>query len=506
MTTIATQYPFVGNIESLKGGREENQDYAGWKDTPLGLLLVVCDGMGGGPGGRTASHLAVDTIIDTLADVASHTLRDEALRYAITQANDAIYGMASATPELMGMGTTVVAMIANERSAVVAHVGDSRLYLLRRGTIAYRTADHSYVGDLVRQGTITEEQARNHPQSNMITRALGIRPSVEIEINEISFKRGDRFVLCSDGIWGSLPEPELVASLSRVMGIDELTVRMAHEVDDIGAREGGMHDNLTLAVLDTTFSSELKHAHNDEKSMVVPQDMPTTESQNPKTRVRIRYLLMLIITCAVAAAIGVAVAMFQRESNDGQKDGTKEKSTGIKGDTRHPNGNSSSDNRTVDNSDRGVNDNNVDFDNPSTDNDDSYNATSDKLHLPNGDPSIGHDNSNSSNNIFRNAIQNNQREINNSVDQIVGELNNLKQIRWTNRTYGIMRVKGIVNGLKTNIITLGRTIGSDRKAFIEGILNDLKQVPSLDWQGRPTRQLIDNANKIINKLKELKTP
>ena len=255
MATITTKYPFVGTIETRQGGRKENQDYAGFVDTPLGLLVVVCDGMGGGPGGRTASHMAINTILSVLSEVSEHTPREDGLEFAISKANDIIYSKAKETPELRGMGTTVAAILINEDSAVIAHAGDTRIYQLRKGAIVYRSTDHSFVGNLVRLKKITEEEARNHPQSNIVTRALGIRPTMEIEIEEVAFQRGDRFVICTDGVWGMMPQRDLVKSLSQVMGIVELAYKLAEEIDNIGKEAGGGHDNLTLAIVDTTFES-----------------------------------------------------------------------------------------------------------------------------------------------------------------------------------------------------------------------------------------------------------
>ena len=258
MTTILTKYPFVGSIDTRQGGRIENQDNAGYVDTPLGLLIVVCDGMGGGPGGRTASLMAVDEVLTVLSDVAEHTHREDALRFVIEKANDIIYSKAKETPELRGMGTTIAAVLINESSAIIAHAGDTRVYQLRKGTVVFRTSDHSVVANLVRQKKLTEEEARNHPQSNIITRALGIRPTVEIEFDEVSFIRGDRFVICTDGVWGMMPQCDLISSLSRMMGIEELTSLVTEEIDIMGQEKGGGHDNLTLALIDTSFDSELK--------------------------------------------------------------------------------------------------------------------------------------------------------------------------------------------------------------------------------------------------------
>lgn len=276
MTTIVTKYPFVGNVDSRQGGRDENQDFDGFIDTPLGLLLVVCDGMGGGPGGWTASHEAVNTILSLLKEVSSSTPRQQALQYAIEKANDVLYSMAKETPELRGMGTTVAAVIINEESAVIAHVGDTRIYLLRKGTIVYRSQDHSYVANLVRENKLTEEEARNHPRVNVITRALGIRPTMEVEYDEIPFQCGDRFVLCTDGIWGAMPQKDLVLNLSRPMGIEELTGQVCDEVDALGNAQGGRHDNLTLAILDPTFDSAVKKIKKSEPIAAPPEVAPST--------------------------------------------------------------------------------------------------------------------------------------------------------------------------------------------------------------------------------------
>lgn len=307
MTTITTKYPFVGSIDTRQGGRGENQDNAGFIDTPLGLLLVVCDGMGGGPGGRTASLMAVDTILNVLSDVAEHTSKADALRYAITQANEVIYSKAKDTDELRGMGTTVAALIASEDSVVIAHVGDSRIYQLRKGNIVFRSKDHSYVANLVKQGHIDEEEARQHPRANVITRALGIRPTVEPEIDEVSFLCGDRFVLCTDGIWGAMPQDRLVQNLSRAMGIKELSALVASEVDQIGFQQGGNHDNLTLAIMDATFDSTIK-----------PNRVLWEKNS---------FKIVFIILIALLLSFAVYFFMLRSDSKEEKKDNTNHERT-----------------------------------------------------------------------------------------------------------------------------------------------------------------------------------
>lgn len=314
MTTITTKYPFVGFFESKIGGRAENQDSVEFVDTPLGLLLVVCDGMGGGPAGKTASLTAVNTIIHHLEEVSATTPRDQALQFAVDKANEVIYSMAKDTPELRGMGTTVAAVIVNEQSAVIAHVGDSRIYLLRKGSVIYKSNDHSFVANLVRENKLTEEEARTHPRSNVITRALGIRPEVETEIDEIPFQRGDRFILCTDGIWGAMPQDELVKALSQVMGIAEMIAQVTEQVDILGQEAGGNHDNMTIAVLDTTFDSSVKK---------VKKNDPVTSTANevePPRQHRKRFRLLEIILMLIAMALIAALAVYVYKSFNANKD------------------------------------------------------------------------------------------------------------------------------------------------------------------------------------------
>lgn len=302
MTTITTQYPFVGSIDTKQGGRSENQDNAGFVDTPLGFLLVVCDGMGGGPGGRTASLMAVDTVLSVLAEVSERTPRKEALDFAISKANDIIYSKSNETPELRGMGTTIAAILLNEDSAVVAHAGDTRVYQLRKGNIAYRSSDHSVVANYVRQNKLTEEEARNHPQSNIVTRALGIRPSMEVEFDEISFQRGDRFVVCTDGIWGMMPERDFVQSLSRIMGIDELTTTITEEIDKIGREKGNNHDNLTIAVVDSSFDSKIKKLKKNHNAETLPAKGNWKTSKCSKYR----SFFTILLVCLASAVLTLA--------------------------------------------------------------------------------------------------------------------------------------------------------------------------------------------------------
>ena len=173
---------FIGFAESRIGGRPENQDSYGFKDTELGFLVTVCDGMGGGPGGKTASSIAVNEIITGIEEASKDEEVANIIIKAIRRANMAILEAGNQTPELQGMGSTATVLLLSEKSAFLAHAGDSRIYQIRGGKKVFRTFDHSVVFDLVKQKVITEEQARLSAQSNVITRALGVKPDLEVDV------------------------------------------------------------------------------------------------------------------------------------------------------------------------------------------------------------------------------------------------------------------------------------------------------------------------------------
>ncbi len=250
---------YVGFGESRIGGRSENQDTFGAQKTKRGFVVTVCDGMGGGPGGKTASSIAVHEIIASINEASEEEECTNILIKAVRRANIAIIGAGNEHPSLRGMGSTATVLLLTPVAAYVAHVGDSRIYQLRRGKKVFRTFDHSMVFDLVRQGVITEEQARLSAQSNVITRALGIKPDVEVDVEELPYESGDRFLLCSDGIHGTMPESELIRKVSshrNVLGavVDDI----ATFVDNYGRENGNGHDNLTLAVIEVKRDSKKK--------------------------------------------------------------------------------------------------------------------------------------------------------------------------------------------------------------------------------------------------------
>jgi serine/threonine protein phosphatase PrpC len=188
-------------------------------------LFVVADGMGGHAGGEYASALAVNTVEDVLlaspSDASAVTPAPEGsdadpveatkarLVESVRLAGARIHDWATDHPEHRGMGTTVVALLIQGHNAFLAHVGDSRIYALRDGKIQQATDDHSLVAQSIREGLITEEQAKSHRMRNVITRALGFERAVEVDVQARALLRGDAYLLCSDGLSGKVDEAEM---------------------------------------------------------------------------------------------------------------------------------------------------------------------------------------------------------------------------------------------------------------------------------------------------------
>lgn len=248
-----------GYAETRIGGRSENQDSYGGADTPFGYVVTVCDGMGGGPGGKTASSIAVNEIINGIREGNPEDTPTNIVIKAVRRANMAILQAGSDNPSLQGMGSTCTVLLVNEECAIVAHVGDSRVYQLRGKNKVFRTFDHSMVFELVKQNVITEEQARLSAQSNVITRALGLKPDIEVDTKELPYQAGDRFLLTTDGIHGAVKESELIEMVvNRKSSLGAVTDEVATTIDGKGRSEGGGHDNLTIAIIETETNSKLK--------------------------------------------------------------------------------------------------------------------------------------------------------------------------------------------------------------------------------------------------------
>src|SRR3954452_24664396 len=176
-------------------------------------LFVVADGMGGAQAGEVASAAAVETLGRGLPDGGGPV--QELLAARVEEANEKIHSLSRTDANRAGMGTTLTAIYVGEDEAAIAHVGDSRAYLFRDGELRRLTDDHSLVEELMRQGKLTPEEASDHPQKSIITRALGPEPVVEVDRQTVPLRGGDVFLLCSDGLTSMIDEDEVARLLAQ---------------------------------------------------------------------------------------------------------------------------------------------------------------------------------------------------------------------------------------------------------------------------------------------------
>ncbi|MEA2199103.1 MAG: family protein phosphatase [Solirubrobacteraceae bacterium] len=201
-------------------------------------LFVVADGMGGAQAGEVASQIAVDAFAEGLPDEGSP---EERLASVAHTANQRIYERSRTESERAGMGTTLTAAYLGENDLSIAHVGDSRAYLFRDGELTRLTQDHSLMAELIRRGKLTEEEAADHPQRSIITRALGPEPDVAVDTWTYPVKAGDVILLCSDGLTSMISEAQVAEILRTSPGLD----RAAQALIDEANRAGG-RDNITV--------------------------------------------------------------------------------------------------------------------------------------------------------------------------------------------------------------------------------------------------------------------
>lgn len=225
--------------------RPENEDFVGVHAPTVrdgrGPLFVVADGMGGHAAGEVASRIAVETMLDNWSAGSAAAPR-QALRAAVRAANAEVF-TASLDGERRGMGTTLAALALDGGEAFIAHVGDSRAYLVRGTQCSQITSDHSRVAEMLRMRLITTEQAVNHPARAMLTRSLGSAPAVQVDLERLDIAPGDTFVLCSDGLW------DLVSRRDIIKASDAPSPDNTAETLLEAALERGAPDNITVVVV-----------------------------------------------------------------------------------------------------------------------------------------------------------------------------------------------------------------------------------------------------------------
>ena len=228
--------------------REINQDYYYISDdTEIPQLYILADGMGGYKGGEIASSLAAESAARYIKSNFSSNLieKEEILKLvenAVEYANMVVYEKSKEVEELEGMGTTLEICLIYNNKAYIGHVGDSRIYRIRKDVIRKLTKDHSYVQKLIEDKKITREEAKYHPKKNMLTKALGCTPYVEPDIRARNFEKGDIFIMCSGGLTNMVDEKQIYDIVTR--DIEKAAEELVNE-----ANAAGGYDNITVIII-----------------------------------------------------------------------------------------------------------------------------------------------------------------------------------------------------------------------------------------------------------------
>lgn len=227
--------------------RKLNQDYVYSSEQPVGNLpnlFLVADGMGGHNAGDYASQVAVETMVERIAD-SQETDILRIFDMAVQAANRRIRELGARSRELEGMGTTMVAACCREGTVYVANVGDSRLYVVNRFGLRQITRDHSWVEEMVQRGGIGREEARNHPDKNIITRAVGAEDTVKADFFTVRLEAGDEILMCTDGLTNMLEDEEIRMILDGARDIVEKTQELVR-----AANENGGRDNISVILIE----------------------------------------------------------------------------------------------------------------------------------------------------------------------------------------------------------------------------------------------------------------
>lgn len=280
--------------------REANQDSV-FAEEPL---FAVADGMGGHQGGEVASAMALEVLDKTFNKSNSK----EDLLEAVRKSNAKVWDKAQLEESLNGMGTTITAMATvvdedgNEVMAVV-NVGDSRAYLLRDGELHQITTDHSFVEDLVQAGEISAEEAETHPKRNILTRAIGVEPTIEADIDLIPHKHGDRFLLCSDGLVREVADSAIAATLRKLKDPEEAAKDLVAQ-----AKANGGSDNITVIVVDIIDDAAPQEATPQRKVKTAPK---APKVKGPRRFTFRSFLFFLAAGALIGAGVG-GVAWYAR--------------------------------------------------------------------------------------------------------------------------------------------------------------------------------------------------
>ena len=226
--------------------RSVNQDCFLCEEEAVGdfsNLFIVADGMGGHNGGDFASRFCIENVRDYIADNKGNSIIST-IRSAIKTANERIRERAGKDERLTGCGTTIVLATIKDDILYIANVGDSRLYVLQNDSLSQITEDHSLVEEMIKSGIIKKEEARFNPHKNKVTRALGAEPDIEVDFFEVKLEKGDRVLLCSDGVSNMMDEE----TLEEIIGADKEISEICRILIDTAVNNGGKDDATVVMI------------------------------------------------------------------------------------------------------------------------------------------------------------------------------------------------------------------------------------------------------------------
>ena len=269
-------------------------------------LYFVADGMGGHSAGEVASDIAVTTLSELLSRVVHKGLSADDLAAAVRHANTAILTEAMRDRAKAGMGTTLTGLAvadSDRRRALVANVGDSRTYLWRHGELRQITKDHSHVQSLVDRGAITRAEARVHYQRNIVLRAMGIDPDLEVDVFELDIEDGDRFVVCSDGLVDEADDDAIEMAIRTSARPDDLAQSLVQLANDNGGR-----DNVTVVVVDFTDGPVVPATDGSADSAVVSLDdtVAITSARRPSRLLDVAAFGSWLVATAIVVTVIVS--------------------------------------------------------------------------------------------------------------------------------------------------------------------------------------------------------
>jgi PPM family protein phosphatase len=300
----------VGSVASATHpGRKRRQNEDAYVCRPP--LFAVTDGMGGAQAGELASRLAAAALTEGASDAGQSA--EQRVAALLEEANRRVYARAAADDAAAGMGTTATVAIVEAGRVVIGHVGDSRAYLIRTGTLDQLTDDHSLVAELVRGGKLSPEEAERHPQRSVVTRVLGPEPDVDVDVFSVDARPGDLFLLCSDGLTSMVSDDEIRAVIERHRDdLDEAASALIR-----AANRGGGEDNITVVVFElegrdddsaaTVVSAAAQQTEDDDDTLdeltAVPTALPAPQPPRRRTR---RLVVAAVTAFLVVVLVGLA--------------------------------------------------------------------------------------------------------------------------------------------------------------------------------------------------------